>query len=962
MRADRATKRSQKDAEFQHVFDRITDAYVALDKDWRYTCLNAKACEFLERRAEDLIGKLVWDEFPEGLEQPFHRAYEKALAEQQPVFLETFYPAHRRWFENRIYATTDGLTIHFRDITERKLVEEKLHHNQRMLAEAQHVARMGSWEWDLVADKVTWSAELYRIYGLVPQHAAATFEAYLSLVYPLDRARVQGIIECAARDCQPFEFEERIVRPDGAIRTLHSRGVVHVDEAGVPVRMLGACTDITEMKRAERMDAGQHEILIGIAAQRPLVESLERIARLHEALNPGALCSLLLLDTAGARVLHGAAPSLPAAFNQAIHGLEIGDAHGSCGTAAWSGERVVVRDISTHPYWENYRELASAHGLMACWSTPVIGSSGKVLATFAVYYREPREPQPDELADIDRLLPITGIAIESAQGIEHLRERDRFFDLSMEIYCIFDPKSGRITQVNPSFILATGYSAKELTSRQYLDFIHPDDRGIAGNALAVLAQPGGRVSEIVYRFLCKDGRYRWLEWESVAAADGLAFAVARDITERRRAEEKLAHAASHDAVTGLPHHLLLESALATLLEEDQSVSVLFIGLDRFQVVNDSMGHVMGDDVLLQLAQRLHACVGEQAQIARFTGDQFIVVARDLSQQSAMQLAQRLRATVAEPIEGYDYKLLLSASVGISRSPDHGTLPRELLRRAEATMRLVKREGRDDVREFSIEQMQDLEDRLTLGPQLRDAVRYDEFELHFQPQFSARTHKLTGFETLLRWSNRKFGSVSPGRFIPIAEGLGLMPEIGEWVINAACRQAREWLDRGYRDFSIAVNVSAQQLQRAGLVAQVRGALALHAVPPEVLDIELTESSLMENVGRVQRTLAELKALGVMLSLDDFGTGYSSLAYLKHFPIDKLKIDQSFVRGLPGDADDAAIAQTITAMGHQLRMLVAAEGVETKEQSAFLTAIGCDELQGYHLGRPVIALEAEALFGR
>jgi diguanylate cyclase (GGDEF)-like protein/PAS domain S-box-containing protein len=953
--------RSRNDAELHHLFDRIADAYIALDKDWRYTYLNSKAAQMHGRHREDLIGKQIWSEFPEAVDQPLHRAYAQAMAEQRPVSLEAFDTRSRRWFEHRIHPSADGLTICLLDITERKQFDEAQHHSQRMLAEAQDVAHIGSWEWDIAANKVEWSAELYRIYGLVPRQYAATFEAYLSLVHPLDRARVQGIIENACRDHRAFEFEERIVRADGSIRTLHSRGVVQVDREGVAVHMLGVCQDITGRKRAEQLDAGQHDILAGIAVQRPLADNLARIARLHEELNPGALCSVLLLDDAGEHVLHGAGPSLPETFNQAVHGLQIGDAKGSCGTAAWRQERVVVADISTHPYWEDYRALASAHGLKACWSTPVTGSAGQVLGTFAVYYRERREPSPDELGDIDRMLPITGIAIESARLVQHLRERDRFFDLSMEIYCIFDPKSERIVQANPTFSRVTGYKAEELTSRHFLEFCHEDDRAIVTRAAAALATPGARISEFACRFLCKDGSHRWLEWESVTALEGLSYSVARDITERRNAEEKLAFSASHDSVTGLTHYLLLESALAAMLEEGtEPVWVLFIDLDRFQVVNDSMGHVMGDDVLQRMARRLQESLGGQAQIARFAGDEFIVVIGNASRSAVLTLADRLRAVVAEPIEGHDYRLLLTASIGISHSPDHGRSPKDLVRRAEAAMRLVKREGRDGVREFSIEQMQDLEDHLTLGGHLREALRGGEFELHYQPQYSAGVHALTGFETLLRWNSKTLGSVSPGRFIPFAETLGLMPEIGEWILNAACRQARAWLDRGHRDFSVAVNVSAQQFQRPGLVEQVREAISRHSIPPQVLDIELTESSLMENVTRVQRTLAELKALGTMLSLDDFGTGYSSLAYLKHFPIDKLKIDQSFVRGLPQDADDAAIAQTIVTMAHKLRMLVAAEGVETEAQAVFLTGIGCDELQGYHLGRPVIASEAEKCF--
>lgn len=952
---------TQPELEFHQVFERITDAYVALDRDWRYTYLNAKACDFFGRRAEDMIGRLIWTEFPEGIGHPFQHAYEQAMAEQRPLQIEAFYPPYNRWFENRIYPSANGLTIYFLDITERKQAEQELLQHQRMLAQAQQVAHIGSWEWDIASNRVSWSAELYRIYDVTPEQHAATFEAYLALVHPQDRARVQRIIEQASRDRQPFEFEERIVRADGSVRTLLSRGAVDVDAAGQAMRMLGACQDITERKRAEQLDAGQHDILAGIAAQRPLAESLEHIARLHEALNPGALCSLLLLDAAGRHVLHGAAPSLPEAFNQRMHGLEIGEARGSCGAAAWRRERVMVADIASHPYWEDYRDIALAYGLKACWSTPIFGRREQVLGTFAVYFRESRGPRPEELQSIDRMLPITGIAIESARLIERLRERNRFFEMSQEIFCILDPRTGRLIQFNPSLLRVTGYSAGELTARGYREFLRPEDRAEPSDPMVVLNVSGQHVHEFVNRCVCRDGSERLLEWVSFAAADGLVYAVARDITERRRIEAELSYASSHDPVTGLPHHLLLEHVLAAMLRDASAPAwVLVIGLDRFQVVNESLGHQTGDDVLQRLATRLLAALGNNGQITRFAGDEFVVVVAGLRSSTALELAERLRAAVAEPVEGHDYRLLLTASVGISHSPEHGADAKSLLRRAEAAMAQAKREGRDQVSEFSHVQMQGLEDRLVLGSHLRDAIRHNELELHYQPLHRAVEHTLAGFEALLRWSSGQLGEVPPARFIPIAEALGLMPEIGEWVLDAACRQVRAWLDQGHRDFTVAVNISAQQLQRPGLVEQVAAALRRHAVPSSMLDIEMTESALMENVERVRHTLSGLKALGTRLSLDDFGTGYSSLAYLKQFPIDKLKIDQSFVQGLPTGADDAAIVQAIITLAHQLHMLIAAEGVETHAQSTFLTELGCDELQGYHLGAALPIQQAEAFF--
>src|SRR5690348_1964731 len=354
--------RSQFEQGSLHVFERVTDACVALDRSWRYTYLNAQACALLGRHAEELVGKQIWTEFPESAGPLFRQACEQAMAEQRPRTIEAWYPPHERWFENHIYPSADGLTIYFQDVTARKQAEQQLRQQQRLLDQAQQLAGVGSWSWEVAANQVSWSSELYRIYGIDPATHAATFEAYLERVHPDDRERVRGVVEHALRCGGTFEFEERIVRPDGDERVLHSRGVVEADAAGRAVRMLGACQDITARKREERVAAGQHEILLGIAAQQPLAESLRRIALLHESLNPGALCSLLLLDADRRHVLHGAAPSLPETYNRGIHGLEIGEGHGSCGTAAWRGERVVVGDIATDPYWVSYRELALEHG------------------------------------------------------------------------------------------------------------------------------------------------------------------------------------------------------------------------------------------------------------------------------------------------------------------------------------------------------------------------------------------------------------------------------------------------------------------------------------------------------------------------------------------------------------------------------------------------------------------------
>jgi diguanylate cyclase (GGDEF)-like protein len=442
-------------------------------------------------------------------------------------------------------------------------------------------------------------------------------------------------------------------------------------------------------------------------------------------------------------------------------------------------------------------------------------------------------------------------------------------------------------------------------------------------------------------------------------ADSIAFAIlaARDRAEGRRAAAELAYNASHDAVTGLQRYSALAPQLEPLLAAaDAFVALLVVDLDRFKDINESIGHAAADGLLRTIAQRLQTLAGPDIDVARFAGDEFVVALRGGDEAASTAFTERLRAVLAAPIDDGRISLQLTATVGISHAPAHGRNPLELLLRAQAAKDVGKAIGRDCVSLFRTEQMQDIEDRVTLGGRLRGALRAGELQLHYQVQTAADARTVTGFEALLRWNAAGLGPVSPARFVPIAEALGLMPEIGGWVLAESCRQARAWLDAGHRDFRVAVNVSAQQLQRPGLVAAVAAALAAAELPPAMLDIELTESSLMENIGRVRDTLAELKALGVGMSLDDFGTGYSSLAYLKHFPLDKLKIDRSFVRALPDGRADATIARTIVALGHHLGMRVSAEGVETQEQATFLAGIGCDELQGFLMGRPEPADDA------
>ena len=435
----------------------------------------------------------------------------------------------------------------------------------------------------------------------------------------------------------------------------------------------------------------------------------------------------------------------------------------------------------------------------------------------------------------------------------------------------------------------------------------------------------------------------------------------RDLSERNRLTAEVSHHATHDAVTGLDRYIVLEKRLISMLKEPETfVAVMFIDLDRFHGINEAIGHELGDDVLRAVGSRLESIVTDDIAVSHFASDEFVIIRRGGDRGSALRFAEEIGDLLGLAFEADGYRVFLTATIGMSCAPAHGDAALDLLRRAQMAAERGKVMGRNLVCPFLTRHMQGIEDRVVMGGLLRLAAHAGELELHYQPQFSASDLGLTGFEALLRWNSATLGQVPPARFIPIAEALGLMPEIGNWVVRQACRQARSWLDAGHRNFTIAVNVSPQQLLRPGLAQSVADALDGFHLKGDMLEIELTESSVMEVPPRVKEELKKLRALGTTLTLDDFGTGYSSLTHLKQLTLDKVKIDQTFVHGLPLNLLDASIARAIVSIGRDLGFRVVAEGVETTAQAEFLNGLGCDELQGFLLGAPVPARVAEIHF--
>jgi diguanylate cyclase (GGDEF)-like protein/PAS domain S-box-containing protein len=608
---------------------------------------------------------------------------------------------------------------------------------------------------------------------------------------------------------------------------------------------IGTIRDITYRKKADSLRIGQGRVLEMVATGAPVKDVLTELTRFIETQSDGMLCSILLLDDDRVHLRHGAAPSLPAAYIEAIDGIAIGPNVGSCGTAAYRGEPVVVADIQADPLWADYRELAATHGLRACWSTPIMSQQQKVLGTFAMYYGAARSPTTAEQRLIEIAIQIAGIAIE-----------------------------------------------------------------------------------------------------------------------RERAEERIRFIAQHDALTGLPNRLLfrdrVEQAISQAHRNKQQVAVLFIDLDHFKDINDSLGHQTGDRLLCATAHCLQRCLREGDSVARLGGDEFVICLPALndSHDSAL-VAGKILEAVREGFHLDSHTLHVTGSVGISLFPENGKDAEELMRAADAAMYHAKEKGRDNYQFFMPRLNEAAQRRLSIAGRLRNALQRDEFVLHYQPQMNLASGSMFSAEALIRWQTDAM-LVPPNEFIKIAEETGLIAPLGEWVLRQACEQVSRWRGAGHPDMRVTVNLSPQQLRRPGFAEFAKRVLAETALPAEALEIEITEGLLMNYSQENVTALGRLARMGVRLAVDDFGTGYSSLAYLQRFPISVLKIDQSFVSGIGMDPNDTAIVSAIIAMADSLQLKVIAEGVETAEQAAFLKSHGCFGAQGYYYSKAVTAEQFSKLF--
>ncbi|MBY4677532.1 EAL domain-containing protein [Marinobacterium arenosum] len=540
-------------------------------------------------------------------------------------------------------------------------------------------------------------------------------------------------------------------------------------------------------------------------------------------------------------------------------------------------------------------------------------------------------------------------------------------DASMDGIMVTD-EQGLIQSINPAFTILTGYSeAEALGQSASLISSGKHDGAFYERMWNSIHSTGTWQGEIWNRR--KNGEV-FPEWLTITRirephTGRILFAgIFSDITERKKSEAIIENLAYYDPLTKLPNRQLLfdrlDVAIASAHRDKLGLAVIFVDLDNFKRINDTLGHTVGDRVLCEVADRLQHCVREGDTVARLGGDELILMLTELDDLDLVhRIAQRVFDVLRRSIWVDGQELFVTTSMGGSLYPDDGLTRDDLLKNADTAMYRAKKAGRNQFQLYSAEMNAKSMQRLGMENRLRTALQNNEFFLEYQPKLALDSRQVVGVEALLRWQDKQLGRVPPDAFIPLAEELGLIGDIGAWVLQDACRQCRRWLDAGLPPLQVSVNVSPQQFKRRDLQSDVEQALRQAGLPPQLLELEITESCAIEKLAEVVRCLNQLRAKGVSVSMDDFGTGHSSLSLLTRVPLDKLKIDRSFMNGIPESREDVVLISTIILMAHNLDLTVVAEGVESQAQMDFLAEHGCDQLQGYHFSKPLPADQIETL---
>ncbi|MCG6870119.1 MAG: PAS domain S-box protein [Gammaproteobacteria bacterium] len=821
------------------------------------------------------------------------------------------------------------------DISERVYLNEGTCRSRAGIAD-EHVAKVGNWEWNLLDGHVSWSDEVYQIFGLSPRSIEPEPSIFRRYVHPQDRERVREAMKTALEGRLPYDIRYRILRPDGEIRHLHSQAKIVYDDAGDAAVMTGTVLDETERRHFELASE------LNLDKYRALIETTTDLVWEVDANVVYTYCSPKVEEFFGlpASEVLGKTPFdfMPEAEAERVASIfrsMVAERHPFTGLENINVHRdghEVILETSGVPYYDAAGNFAGYRGIDRDITERKraeikIRKQKQLLHTVLDSVRE-----SIVVVDLDYNIHLMNKAARESMKLDAVADpqHPKCFEVTRGLKA---PCHGQNDTCPLQQVIATGEPDTSIHVTRRADGSQQYTELVATPVLGVDGLPEGIIEtrrDITPQFLTQ-----------------------QRLKDQKKVLERLAHL---DALTGLPNRLLfldrLQQAIGKARRNRRHLAVLFIDLDRFKPINDDFGHATGDAVLKVVARRLRDGVREDDTVARLGGDEFTVVMEDLKRsEHASVLAQKLIHRLQEPVEVDGHSLSVSASVGISLFPQDGETANELLSNADTAMYKAKHERRGTLRFFTEDMTERAFERVLMEAHLRRALDRREFVLHYQPQVHLRSGALIGLEALVRWEHPEMGLLPPARFVPLAEDTGMIVELGEWILQTTCAQMAVWRRSGRKPARVAVNVTANQLRDEGLPPMVERVLLETGCRPEWLEIELTEKILMAVEARSPGVLESLASLGIHMALDNFGSGCSSLGELARSPITKLKIDGTFVRGVTPESPDSDISRAAIAMGTSLGLEVIAEGVETEAQKAFLREAGCYEVQGYVYGRPV-----------
>jgi len=888
----------------------VNMAIAAVDLDFKIKYYNPAAEKLFGHTAEEVIGKTVMEmHTKENIAQGrFDNAIK--IVKEKGIYEYTLTLKKNdviQYIESTISGIWDfnnnliGYVLRSIDITERKNWEIALQESEKTLNKAQEIAHIGSWEYNVNSGLITWSDQMYCIFGMLKDSLQVNFDHILNRIHPSDKDKVINAARKSFFEGKKGEIEFRIILEDKSERIVHADGELIFSQNGVPLKIIGTVQDKTESRKLQ-----EKLLLMAHFAE----ENPAPILRFDKNKN------VLMSNLAAKNILY-----IKSNNNTKLESIlpAIKDIKIDLNTLIDNGE---IYEFTTQVKDQFFYFAIKG---VPRWNVAHLYGTN-------ITQRKKAEEKLQLAANVFKDT-IDGIVITDIQG--------------------------NIQSVNAAFCNITGYTSEEVIGKNpNILKSGKHDNNFYKKMWKSLLTSGFWKGEIWNKR--KNGSIypEWLNISSIKNDNGEIVnyvSVFSDISDIKRAEQRYIHMAYHDSLTSLPNRLSFYDTLKQEIQKaklsNSRLALLFFDLDRFKVINDTLGHTIGDLVILELAERIRKMIRENSFLARWGGDEFTIIIPNFNELSEIsQFAQKILDNLSRVYKVEGHEFFLTVSIGIAVYPNDGNDDETLFKNADKAMFYAKEEGKNNYQFYSKTADKTSIERFSIEAKLHRALDNNEFFLKFQPQIDIKTSAIIGVEALTYWKTEN-KIISPMQFIPIAEESGIIIKLGDWVLRTACAQNKSWQNQGLTPIVMAVNISGRQFLQKSLVESVKRALDDTGLDPMYLELELTESILMHDIEKVISILNDLKDMGIKISIDDFGTGYSSLSYLKRFPIDKLKIDQSFTKNIPSSDDNSAISTAIVAMGHSLKMQVIAEGVETRDQFDFLKSNNCDEVQGFFFSKPV-----------